>query len=324
MSISEIDLVVQISGKRGAYIERVSLGPNGLTIGRAWDSDIIIQDKYVDAVQLALSFSEQGAVVVEDLDSTHGSMLSGRPLTGQALDYRWGDKVRVGDTTIRIFDVASQVEETASRSIWYSLQKQLDSWRVLTVIAIIAIVISTLSEWAYSQEPVNTWDFVVALISNAAFLLVWTLIFGSIGKLVQGQSNMRAHLGLISLAIIVVTMISVLLSVVLFNLQSPNTGEWLSLLLYGSISFIFCLALLTYTTNLSSRAKWIGSLVLVGGTIVAIQSDSFLKEEHELWSYRSNSEQVTLPPAFMLRGPVVLDDYFEETNRLFDRVIDQD
>ena len=324
MNSSDIRLVVQIRGKHIAHIERVSLGSRGLKVGRAWDSDIIIQDKFVDDTQLSLSLSELGSLAVEDLGSTNGSLLSGQPLNGQAQDYLWGQEIRVGDTSLRIYNMDSQVEQTANRSSWHSLQKYLESSQALVVITFMAVLISTLSEWAFSSVPMSTPDLLVGFVTTAVSILVLTLLFGSIGKLVQGQSNMRAHLGLVGLVIIAAILFSNLLGIVLFNLQSPSTAQWLGLVLYGSLFLIYCFGFLTYTTHLSSRAKWICSLLLVAGTVAAIKSDGFLKEPHELWSDRSNSEQTTLPPALLFREPVSLNDYFDETNRLFDRVLKQD
>ena len=324
MNSTDIKLVVQISGKRIAHTERVSLGAIGLTIGRAWDSDIIIQDKYVDDAQLKLSLSELGSLAVEDLGSTNGSMLSNQPLNGQAQDYLWGQEIRVGDTSIRIYDVDSKVAQTANRSSWHGLQKYLESSLALVVITFIAVLVSTLSQWAFSLKPLNALDLLVSFVTTTVSILAWTLLFGSIGKLVQGQSNMRAHLGLAGLVIISTVLLSNLLGIVLFNLQTPNAAQWLGLVLYGSLFLIYCFGLLTYTTHLGSRVRWVCSLLLVAGTVAAIKSDSFLKEEHELWSSRSNSEQTTLPPALLFREPVALDDYFDETNRLFDRVLEQD
>ena len=324
MSSSDIRLVLQIRRKHIAHIERVSLGSRGLKVGRAWDSDIIIQDKFVDDTQLILSLSESGALAVEDLGSTNGSMLSGQPLNDHVQDYLWGQEIRLGDTSLRIYNMDSQVAQTANRSSWHGLQKYLESSQALVVITFIAVLISTLSEWAFSSVPMSAPDLLVTFVTTTISILAWTLIFGSIGKLVQGQSNMRAHLGLAGLVIIAAILLSNLLALVLFNLQSPSAAQWLGLVLYGSLFLIYCFGLLTYITHLGSRAKWIFSLLLVAGTVAAIKSDSFLKEQHELWSDRSNSEQTTLPPAFMLREPVSLDDYFDETNRLFDRVLKQD
>ncbi|MFT6407615.1 MAG: hypothetical protein ACJAQ6_001028, partial [Arenicella sp.] len=39
-------LVVEITDKQGVRIDRVSVDANGISIGRAWNSDVIIQDRF--------------------------------------------------------------------------------------------------------------------------------------------------------------------------------------------------------------------------------------------------------------------------------------
>jgi len=323
MSHPLIDLVVQISDKRGRYIERAKLGADGLTIGRAWNSDIIIQDKYVDADQLKMTLSDQGRTDLQDLGSTNGSLLANKPLYKVARAYRWGEEIRIGDTILRIFDAASGVTKTANRSTWYSLLEPFKTKRSLILVGLIAALFSTLNIWLFSTEPFAAIDFFARFASASIFLFFWTLVFGSISKLVRGQSNMRAHWILVCMATIVILVLSFVVSVARFNIQSPDVGQWVSSLAYGGLSVALVFALLTYSSHLGNRAKWFWSLLLVGGTVANVYSDSFLKQEHELWNGVAKAEQATLPPALMFRKPVSLDDYFDDTQQLFDQTSNQ-
>lgn len=318
MNASMVNLVVQISDKRGRYIERVALGVDGLKIGRAWNSDVIVQDKYVDADQLEITLNEQGLPNLQDVGSTNGSLLENKPLDGAARTYRWGDEIRIGDTTLHLFDEAATVVKTANRSALYSLQMPFQSPRSLAFIGLIAALISTLNTWAFSIKPFKFLEFLAAFASVTIAFFAWTLLFGSISKLVRGQANMRAHWVLTCVATISIVLLSFVISVVRFNIQAPDAGEWLTVLVYASLFVIFTFALLTYASHLGNRAKWFGSLLLVSCTMAYAYSDSLLKQEHELWNGRAAAEQATFPPALMFRNPVSLDDYFDETERLFD------
>ena len=320
MSVPAVNLVVQISGKRGGYIERTQLGNEGLSIGRAWNSDIIVQDKYVDADQLKLTLDEQGVPRLQDVSTTNGSLLENKPLKGVAHAYRWGDEIRIGDTTLHIFDASVGVAKTANRSAWYGFLEPFQSWRALAFIGLIAALLSTLNLWVFSSEPFKFIDFLVRFASTIAAFFIWALLLGSISKLVRGQANMHAHWVLASVATIGVTVLGVVISVVRFNIQSPDIGDLLEHLSFGGLFVAFTFAVLTYSSHLGSRAKWFWSLLLVGGMVANIYSDSYLKKEHELWSNRAEAEQSTLPPALMFRDPVSIDQYFDETEHLFDRL----
>ena len=320
MSIPAVNLVVQISGKRGSYIERVQLDEQGLSIGRAWNSDIIVQDKYVDADQLTLKLDEQGAPSLEDISSTNGSLLDNKPLKSGRNAYRWGDKICIGDTTLCIYDASAGVAKTANRSAWYSLLEPFQSWRALAFIGLIAALLATLYIWAFSTEPFKFLDFMVRFASVVMSLFIWTLLFGSISKLVRGQANMRAHWVLACGVTIAFILIGFIVNVVRFNIQSPDVGQWLTNFLFGGLFVAFIYAILTYSSHLSRRAKWFWSLLLVSGTVANVYSDSFLKQDHERWNNRAEAEKATLPPALMFRKPITMDRYFAETEHLFDRV----
>ncbi len=71
----------------------------GLSIGRSKESDVQIEDRYASSVH-ARFFSREGRYLVEDMDSTNGTLLNGATLKGEA-ELIDGDVVRIGDTEFR-------------------------------------------------------------------------------------------------------------------------------------------------------------------------------------------------------------------------------
>lgn len=71
----------------------------GLSIGRSKDSDVQIEDRYASSLH-ARVFSRGDRYLVEDMESTNGTLLNGATLKGEAelLD---GDTVQIGDTVFR-------------------------------------------------------------------------------------------------------------------------------------------------------------------------------------------------------------------------------
>ena len=71
----------------------------GLSIGRSKDADVQIEDRYASGIHARL-FSREGHHLVEDMRSTNGTLLNGRPLEGEA-DLVDGDTIQIGDTVFR-------------------------------------------------------------------------------------------------------------------------------------------------------------------------------------------------------------------------------
>jgi FHA domain len=75
----------------------------GVSLGRAADVDIRLDDRYASGVH-ARVFNRSGAYFVEDLNSTNGTLLNSRDLHGEA-ELTPGDVIRIGDTELR-FEVS--------------------------------------------------------------------------------------------------------------------------------------------------------------------------------------------------------------------------
>jgi len=76
----------------GRLLKEYSVGV-GLTIGRAPDNAVIIDNPAVSGHH-ARVFSESGAVILEDLNSTNGTFVNGQHTTRRVL--RAGDVLQVG------------------------------------------------------------------------------------------------------------------------------------------------------------------------------------------------------------------------------------
>jgi hypothetical protein len=90
-------LVAERGGGLGAG-ERFDL-IGGLSIGRSKESDVQIEDRYASGVHARI-FSRDGSYLVEDMDSTNGTLLNDATLKGEA-ELVDGDVVRIGDTEFR-------------------------------------------------------------------------------------------------------------------------------------------------------------------------------------------------------------------------------
>ena len=71
----------------------------GLSIGRSKESDVRIEDRYASSIH-ARVFERGGRYLVEDMNSTNGTLLNGATLVGEA-ELIDGDTVQIGDTVFR-------------------------------------------------------------------------------------------------------------------------------------------------------------------------------------------------------------------------------
>lgn len=91
-----IDVEKGAKSLRGLHID--ILGP--VVVGRSPSSDIVIDEPFISATHAR--FSLQGpALVLEDLQSTNGTMVNGH-IIAQPVTLRDGDEVQIGDTILKV------------------------------------------------------------------------------------------------------------------------------------------------------------------------------------------------------------------------------
>jgi len=90
--------LVALAGAGLEIGERVDLF-GGVTIGRAADADLRIEDRFASGVHCRV-YSRGNTYLVEDMRSTNGTFLNGARLDGEA-KLKDLDEISIGDTTFR-------------------------------------------------------------------------------------------------------------------------------------------------------------------------------------------------------------------------------
>jgi hypothetical protein len=95
-AIWTLDLEKGPKNLRGLHVDM--LGP--VVIGRSPSSDIVINEPFVSSNHARLTL--QGpALVIEDLNSTNGTLVNGREIV-EPITLRDGDDVQIGDAILRV------------------------------------------------------------------------------------------------------------------------------------------------------------------------------------------------------------------------------
>lgn len=312
------NLIVEISNREGVRIERIALDGNSLSIGRAWDSDLIVQDKFVDPDHLGISLGDDDQVFITDLETKNGSRLDGKKLNTEAKAYRLGALLIIGDTQIKMFDAQASVGPAAIRSNWFLLAERLSSFNAILILTGLAILLQVTQIYSRSGEPLKFEDLMVSAVGVLMLLFLWSLLLGLVAKLIRGESNIKPLWVLGCLAVVIASVVSLILLVIRFNFQDISLGESISVVVFGVFFTCLLAGVFSYVTHFQSLSKWLCSFILVVSLYGVSKSDEYLKEPHQTWTSSSNTEQATLPPAFLLREGVSIDDYLSDTEALFD------
>lgn len=313
-----LDLVIEVQDREHKQLQKQLLtSSNSIHIGRSWQSDVIVQDECVDATHLTLSLADNGQVLLADSSTENGVFVTNKRIKGPVA-YQFGDVIRIGSTTLRVFDASEQVKPALPVSIWQSWSRRLSSKLVLLGVTVLAMVCFILQALMAQGQEFRLSAFLPTVFAAGLFLFVWSLLMSFVGRLFRHEANAKAHWGFGCLLISVGIVVGYFLEIIDFNVPSPllrdiNENIWsaviIAVLVYGTLSF---------TSFLTHRTKLVWAVLLSILPAIAFFIMPLFDEEHEQWSAWVQSETFAMPPAFLLRQAQPLDEYMVDANRLFE------
>ncbi len=175
---------------------RLLLGP--LTIGRALDNDLVLDDPHVDAHHARLEHQPEGGWLLVDLGSVNGIGVahggrSDRVIVGD------GAVVTLGRTTLRVRDAASAVPPAlplhgAAREEAEALATT--GRRVFTFVG--ALMVSALFTYLDSSQRAVGQMLFGDIIALTMLLFVWSGIWSLAARAVRGRFDFLRHLAIAS------------------------------------------------------------------------------------------------------------------------------
>ncbi len=310
-------LALAITHKGHRRIERVVVGDQPFRIGRAWDSDLLLDDKYINEEHLEIG-NQNGEIWIRDLHSRNGTLLEGKLISSAPRPLQFGQSIVLGDTQIQVFDVQSRVAPASLRSGWFLLVERFGSLSALLLLTTLALTLEVLAEWLRTTQRYGFGDAVVALATMLVGLAGIVLALALLSKLLRNEMNFKAHWLIVVIASIAYSVTGFVLQILRFNLQRPVVSDAVIMLVVSALAMFWLVGFLSYATNLNpaKRAAW--AFAVVALFLAFNYSEDWLEEEHERWHSYSTSENLTLQPLFLFRSTIGVEEYFSETSKLFE------
>lgn len=198
-------LIIEVlAGARGAEVrQRLAVGDGPVTIGRALDNGLVLDDLHVDAHHARIERLEDGTLVLADLGSVNG-LGTGR---GRAprVAVGHGTTVTIGRTVLRFRDAAAPVPpalplpsaavETTAAGWWDRPRSRV---AVLAGTAAFAL----LDSWLGTVERGAAARSFGALLGMGALACLWAGVWSVTGRAVRGQFRFASHLAVVAAGLV--------------------------------------------------------------------------------------------------------------------------
>jgi len=300
-------IIFKISTKGERYGGVHKVDSTSVSLGRAYDNDIIIEDVFISPHQLQLIFHED-VINLEILDAVNPVFINHRLVESDSCLIRPGDSISIGRTQIEVLTEHSVISPTRQQfmSCWSQARK------ISPLIAIATLLLCCAAEsfanFMQSSTDLAWREPAYMTLFSAAMLSLWAGVWALTGRLLKHQSLFFVHLFFTSVVTGVFIFISPIAEFIDFNASQVLPGEIANYVIGFSFFVILLKINLTLATNLqsSTRAAVLSSLVLFGLAFAGI------RYYDEGFEHRQIYPTAIKPPFAVFSSLVSIEEYFSE------------
>lgn len=198
----------------GSVLARVSVPERAenasVTIGRALDNDLILDDPHCAAHHARLEVAADGSARLLDLGSSNG-IIAGRNKRARIHEVKNDDPYRLGHTVIRV-----------RSSEWPLAPERSLSQRAVWPLALLGLaLVLSYGAWQLWLTDVQQKSppYLYGLAGIAAGLCLWSAMYALFGRLVTGVERFFSHLAIASAGYLSGTVILNFLQVLAFSMS---------------------------------------------------------------------------------------------------------
>jgi hypothetical protein len=261
---------VEFLDRRGNIRERVRVDSFPATVGRSYANAVIVDDRLVNAEHLRLSVDDEGAIVVEDLNTVNGTRLSKArerierhriPAGGEAL-------IRIGQTVLRLRGSDFPVGPAASsRPLLGSFRRYVENSAIAFVVFITGFSINVFSYAQGIHKKVIWSDLIRESLALLIVFALWAGFWSFVNRLVAHSFRFMSHLAISGIASAVFLLLFIGKEYVEFLFSAPLAARAVGFAGFGVIFSLLLYSHLSVMAGSSGRKRMLASALISEGIV---------------------------------------------------------
>ncbi|HLF31678.1 MAG TPA: FHA domain-containing protein [Xanthomonadales bacterium] len=309
--------VIEVLNRSGQVMQRLPWNGRRLRVGRAYDNDMIVDDRYVCPHHLELTL-ESGHLWARDLGSINGSYAGrGKERVG-VIELSDGLTIQIGHSQLRFHASGSEVAATWRDTARHGLLAMLGkSWMLIltSLLALLALVADSLLEIPGRAEFLSiASEMLYPLLAT----LVWAGFWSLLNRILTHRANFHVHLAISFIGVAGLFFLGQLISLSAFALGWDESASWLDFGAQLALLTLVLYAHLRYAMHGAPRRQVafaaVFALVLFGTPEIG---DVIERNEFSSLPYL---EPLLKPPGFRLVDGKSVDEFFSQAQALRARV----
>lgn len=294
----------------GEVVRRTKVTHLPITIGRAYDNDIILDDPHTAAHHAQIELNQLDELIIADLGSYNGITLTNTRENFFVID---GDKVfRLGHTRMRIrtadYQVAAEVTDLTNHR-WEGLLPALTGLVLLLITGLVSTWLADLNQGTLSK-------YLLELVSVLGFAIGWSGIWALFSKLFTGHARFGRHLFIASAGLAFLELWEHVsgMTAYAFSLEFLTT--------FNSHPVIFICAIVLYFHMLTAGSKRPGRLKIALAALAILGSVITMTKAYQASNHLSDELYMShiYPPAIRISRDHSLKEFMDGMQSLKEKV----
>jgi hypothetical protein len=275
--------VIEILNRSGQVLQRIAVRGQKLSVGRAYDNDVIVGDPFVCPRHLEIH-ARDGTWYLEDLDSVNGTWLEGGRQKLSGCVALGEQTVQFGHSQLRFRPFDTDVKPAWRDTARHGLLSLFGRWWMMPMALVLCLFVLALGKLLdQAGKPV-----VGAVASDLVYpllgLMLWAGFWAMLNRMISHRANFIVHLSIAAMAIVGLFVNAEGVPLLCFAFGWLAAMPWLKLTGQVLIVASALFAHLRYATHGKVRVQAVGStilaLLLIGspvlGNLVAMKEFSSL------------------------------------------------
>lgn len=224
-------VIIEVLDRAGAVSARHRCNELPVSLGRAYDNDVIIDDPFVAPLHVRIERRADGAVIARDMDTRNGMHVVPKrrfSLWRDAIT-RSSEMVLKADTLVRVGHSTFRVRPVEQAVAPERLDTAAHTWEGLRPAALAFVMLTLLALFEAWSEDTSTQDSLayetnVAMVLGA--LVVWGGFWALLNRLFAGRARMGRHLLIGATGAVISVAASVASELVGYALSIPELTQF--------------------------------------------------------------------------------------------------
>lgn len=263
-----------------------------VTIGRAYDNDVVLDDAHIAAHHLRLTRDADGRWTAEDLGSINGLYLEGDRKRREQIVLDGSTTVHIGNTFLRLRTAIQDVPAELP------LLRSVPRWPIALACIALVFALALLDLWRAETAEPKLIRYLTPVLLLAAVIAVWTFAWSVLSRILSGHARFATHLLIVGVGLLLYTVYDEFSELGSFALswtalaRYVYIGAWLA---FAAVCFAHLRAL--GSTHLPIKAAAVLALAALGITVQSLK----LSEWRATYGQASTLQRLE-PPSIRIVG----------------------